>query len=156
MSRHQQRLSELAPEMFCEIDAQLARKAGLEHGGWATIVTSRSAIEARVMVTDRLRPWHIHGRTVHQVGLPYHFGPNGLATGDGANDLLPIAMDPNVHIGEFKVATCDILPGRRPRGTALRAFVEARARRSDAGYDGGPPEVTPEDLEHEAEEGGQR
>jgi formate dehydrogenase major subunit len=156
MSRHQQRLSELAPEMFCEVDRQLARMARLEHGGWATVVTSRSAIEARVMVTDRLRPWRINGRVVHQVGLPYHFGPGGIATGDGANDLLPIAMDPNVHIGEFKVATCAILPGRRPRGAALRAFVEGRVRTTDAGYAGGPPDFTPEDLEHEAEDDGKR
>jgi formate dehydrogenase major subunit len=156
MSRFQQRLSELAPELYCEVDRRLAEEVGLEHGGWATIVTSRSAVEARVMVTDRLRPWTVQGRTVHQVGLPYHFGHNGLARGDGANDLLPIAMDPNVHIGEFKVATCNILQGRRPRGPALRAFVEAHAKRTGAGYDGGPPDVTPEDLEHEAEDDGKR
>jgi formate dehydrogenase major subunit len=156
MSRHQQRLAELAPEMFCEVDRDLAAKMGLEHGGWATIVTSRSAIEARVMVTDRLRPWRVQGRTVHQVGLPYHFGSKGLVTGDGANDLLPIAMDPNVHIGEYKVATCDIVPGRRPRGPALRPFVEGYASGSGAVYDGGPPDRTPEDLEHEAEPGGKR
>jgi formate dehydrogenase major subunit len=107
-------------------------------------------------VTDRLRPWRIQGRTVHQVGLPYHFGPGGIAKGDGANDLLPIAMDPNVHIGEFKVATCDILPGRRPRGAALRSFVAGYPRGTDARYDGGPPDLTPEDLEHEAEDGGKR
>jgi formate dehydrogenase major subunit len=141
MSRFQPRLSELAPELFCEVDPELAGRIGLEHGGWATILTSRSAIEARVMVTERLRPWRLQGRDVHQVGLPYHFGPNGLARGDSANDLLPIAMDANVQIGEFKVATCAILPGRRPRGAALRAFVERHAQGSSAGYDGGPPDL---------------
>jgi formate dehydrogenase major subunit len=156
MSRFGVRLTELAPEMFCEVDQDLAREAGLTHGDWATIVTSRSAIEARVMVTDRLRPMRIQGRTVHQVGLPYHFGYGGRAAGDGANDLLPIAMDPNVHIGEFKVATCAILPGRRPRGKGLRTFVEHRLAHTDAGYDGGPADFTPADLEHEADDEGKR
>jgi formate dehydrogenase major subunit len=33
-------------------------------------------------------------------------------------------LDPNVHIQEVKAATCDVRPGRRPRGPALRRFVE--------------------------------
>jgi len=51
-------------------------------------------------------------------------------TGDSANDLLGLALDPNVHIGEYKVATCDIRPGRRPRGEALVEFVEGYRRRA--------------------------
>jgi formate dehydrogenase major subunit len=62
---------------------------------------------------------------VHQVGLPYHWGFRGLAKGDSANDLLSIALDPNVHIQEVKAATCDIRPGRRPRGAELPRYVEA-------------------------------
>ena len=69
-------------------------------------------------------PLRIGDRTVHQVGLPYHFGFTGLATGDSANDLFPVVLDPNVHIQEVKAATCDIRPGRRPRGPALTALVE--------------------------------
>jgi formate dehydrogenase major subunit len=103
------------------------------------------------MVTRRMRPLRIAGRRVHQIGVPYHFGPNGIATGDGVNDLLPIAMDPNVQIGEFKVATCDIEPGRRPHGKALRTYVEAHAADSDARYDGGLTDRSPEDLQHRAE-----
>ena len=48
--------SELQPEMFCEVSPELARERGLEHGGWATIVSARTAIEARVMVTERMPP----------------------------------------------------------------------------------------------------
>jgi formate dehydrogenase major subunit len=33
-------------------------------------------------------------------------------------------MDPNVHIGEYKALTCDIRPGRRPRGRARLELVE--------------------------------
>ena len=52
-------LSELQPAMFVEVHPELARERGLAHGDWATIVTARSAIEARVMVTDRMRPVRI-------------------------------------------------------------------------------------------------
>ena len=125
MSRSTRRLSELQPELFCEVSPALAAERGLEHGGWATIITSRAAVEARVLVTARLRPLEVQGRTVHQVGLPYHWGSKGLVTGDSANDLLEIVTDPNVHISEFKTATCDIRPGRRPRGAANRELVES-------------------------------
>jgi formate dehydrogenase major subunit len=130
MSRTVSYLNELQPEMFCEVDPQLARQRGLEHGGWATIVTSRSAVEARVLVTERLQPLAIGGRVVHQVGLPYHWGRKGLSPADGANELLPIAMDTNVHISEYKAATCDIRPGRRPRGRALTELVASYRRRA--------------------------
>ena len=75
-----------------------------------------TSIEARVLVTERVPPLRVRGHTVHQVGLPYHWGTRGLTTGDAANDLFPLALDPNVHIQEVKAATCDIRPGRRPRG----------------------------------------
>src|SRR4029453_13250621 len=95
----------------------------LVHGGWATIVTARAAIEARVLVTDRIPPLTVEGRTVHQVGLPYHWGRRGLATGDAANDLLSIVLDPNVHIQEAKAGTRDTRPGRGPAGAALPELV---------------------------------
>jgi formate dehydrogenase major subunit len=129
MSRSVPYLAELQPEMFCEVGPGLAAERGLEHGGWATIVSARSAIEARVMVTDRMKPLRIGGRVVHQVGLPYHWGGRGLSRGDAANDLLHLALDSNVHIQESKAATCDIRPGRRPRGAELIALVEEYRRR---------------------------
>ncbi len=130
MSRFVPYLSELQPEMFCEVSPELARLRGLVHGGWATIVTARSAIEARVMVTERMTPLTVQGRVLHQVGLPYHWGQNGLSTGDGANELAHLALDPNVQIQEVKALTCDIRPGRRPRGPALLAYVEEYQRRA--------------------------
>jgi formate dehydrogenase major subunit len=136
MSRFQGYLSELQPEMFCEVSPALAAERGLEHGGWATIISARAAIEARVLVTDRIPPLRVQGRTVHQIGLPYHWGSGGVAKGDAANDLLPLVLDPNVHIQESKAATCDIQPGRRPRGAALRRLVEERRAQAGIAEDG--------------------
>jgi formate dehydrogenase major subunit len=132
MSRWVPYLSELQPEFFCEVSPALARERGLEHLGWATIVTARTAVEARVMVTDRMVPLRAGGRTVHQVGLPYHWGVGGDAyvSGDAANDLVGISLDPNVLIQECKAATCDIRPGRRPTGPALLRFVEEYRKRA--------------------------
>ncbi len=135
MSRTLPYLAELQPEFFCEVSPSLAAERGLVNGGWATIVTARTAVEARVLVTSRVAPLVVAGRVLHQVGLPYHWGPNGLVTGDAANELAHLSLDPNVHIQEVKAMACDIVAGRRPRGPALRALVRAYAER--AGID--PP-----------------
>jgi formate dehydrogenase major subunit len=142
MSRFLPYLCELQPAFFCEVAPELAAARGLEHLGWATIVTARTAIEARVLVTERLRPLRVQGRTVHQVGVPYHWGPNGLSTGDAGNELLSVALDPNVHIQESKVATCDIVAGRRPRGAALRRLVEGYQTRAGITEQTGTEEAT--------------
>lgn len=123
MSRWSPYLGELQPEFFCEVSPALAAERGLRHAGWATVITARNAVEARVIVTDRIAPLTVHGRTVHQIGLPFHWGPNGVVTGDAANELVAIALDPNAHIQEDKALTADIRPGRRPRGPDLRHLV---------------------------------
>jgi formate dehydrogenase major subunit len=130
MSRWLPYLAELQPEFFCEVSPQLAAERGLEHLGWATIVTARNAVEARVLVTERMMPLTVQGRTVHQVGLPYHWGSAGYITGDAANDLTPVSLDPNVHIQEVKAFACDIRPGRRPRGPAKAELVRDYQRRA--------------------------
>jgi formate dehydrogenase major subunit len=130
MSRTLPYLSELQPEMFCEVSPELAAERGLRHADWATIITARSAIEARVMVTARMTAVRVQGRVVHTVGLPYHWGQNFLSRGDSANDLWHLWLDPNVHIQESKALTCDIRPGRRPRGPALLALVEDYRRKA--------------------------
>jgi formate dehydrogenase major subunit len=130
MSRWLPYLSELQPEFFCEVSPELAAERELEHLGWATIVSARTAIEARVLVTERMTPLRVQGRTLHQIGLPFHWGPNGLSTGDAANELVPVVLDPNTHIQEVKAFACDIRPGRRPRGPALLDFVRDYRRRA--------------------------
>jgi formate dehydrogenase major subunit len=127
MSRTVPYLSELQPALFCEVSPELAEERGLAHGGWATIFTARAAIEARVLVTERATSVTVQGRRVHQVGLPYHWGTRGLTTGGSGNDLISVVLDPNVHIQEVKALTCDIRPGRRPRGRRLRPAVEEKA-----------------------------
>jgi formate dehydrogenase major subunit len=115
MSRTLPHLAELQPELFTEVSPELAADIGLEHSGWATITTPRAAVEARVLVTHRIRPLWIDGKRVHQIGLPYHWGYKGRVQGDIANDLLVISEEPNVRIMETKALVCNIRPGRRSR-----------------------------------------
>jgi formate dehydrogenase major subunit len=142
MSRQLAYLSELQPEMFVEVSPELAAERGLEHMGWAHIVTARAAIEAKVMITDRLTPLRIEGRTVHQIWMPYHWGSEGLVTGDSANDLFGITLDPNVLIQETKAGTCDIRPGRRPTGAALLDYVQTYRNRAGLAPDHHTPLLT--------------
>jgi formate dehydrogenase major subunit len=130
MSRQLPHLSELQPQLFTEVSPELASELGLENGGWATIITARTQVEARVLVTPRMRPLQIAGRTVHQVGLPYHWGYRGQVTGDVVNDLLAISEEPNVRIMETKALTCDLAPGRRARGKQLLREIETLQGRS--------------------------
>ncbi|MBV9660785.1 MAG: molybdopterin-dependent oxidoreductase, partial [Acidimicrobiales bacterium] len=132
MSRTLPYLSELQPALTVEVSPELARERGLRHLGWAHVVTSRAAVEARVLVTDRMKPLRVLDRVVHQVWLPYHWGSRGLTTGDVVNDLFGVVLDPNVFIQETKAATCDIRPGRRPTGPALVEYL-ARYRDEESG-----------------------
>ncbi len=146
MSRWSPYLAELQPEFFCEVSPELAAERGLEHLGWATIVTARTAIEARVLVTDRMTPLTVGGRVIHQVGLPYHWGVGGggaIVSGDSANDVMGVTLDANVHIQESKAAACDIQPGRRPTGPSLPRYVEEYRRRAGLTVDTGATRVTP-------------
>ena len=113
MTRTLSHLAELQPELFTEVSPEFADEIGLEHGDWATISTARATIEARVMVTNRIRPLWIDGKRVHQVGLPYHWGYKGKAKGDVVNDLLAISEEPNVRIMETKALMCNVAPGRK-------------------------------------------
>ena len=95
------------------------------------MITSRAAVEARIVVTDRMAPLRVQDRIVHQIWMPYHWGPAGLVRGDVVNDLFGVVADPNVFIQESKVATCDIQPGRRPRGTQLLSYLADYRRRAE-------------------------
>lgn len=108
MSRYLSHLSELQPELFCEISPELAENLGIHNGDFATIATARGSIEARALVTTRVRPIQCDGRVIHQVGLPYHWGYKGLVKGDVVNDLIAMSEEPNVRIMETKALLCNV------------------------------------------------
>ncbi len=111
MSRFNSWLNELQPEMFVEMSPELAAERGIENGGWVTVRSARGAIVVRAMVTRRIKPLAVAGRTIHQVGLPFHWGFAGEAVGGNANDLTSLLADPNVSMHEGKVFACQIEAG---------------------------------------------
>jgi formate dehydrogenase major subunit len=112
ISRVTPHTAELQPEAFIEISPELGRALGIHHLGWAVLSTLRGEIEARAMVTERMRPFMIGDRVVHQVGMPWVFGWEGYARGDIANVLLAITGDANTSIHTTKAVTCALRPGR--------------------------------------------
>jgi formate dehydrogenase major subunit len=108
MSRTLSRLAELQPELFCEISPELAAEIGAAAGDTVRVATPRGSIEARALITSRMRPLVVQERVIHQVGLPYHFGGRGLVQGDVVNDLVGISEEPNVRIMEAKALVCSI------------------------------------------------
>ena len=126
MSRFLSHLAELQPEFFTEVSPELAAERGLVHGETAIITTPRSSVQARVLITRRMKPLMIDGKTIHQVGVPYHWGYSGSVKGDIANDLLAISQEPNVRIMETKALICDISPANthQPKATGNWQPVE--------------------------------
>jgi formate dehydrogenase major subunit len=87
----------------------------VQNGDWVTVVTARGEVEGRALVTKRMRPFVIEGKTVHEIGIPWHWGYQGLASGDVTNDISALVADPNVSIHEGKVFSCNLRLGRRSK-----------------------------------------
>jgi formate dehydrogenase major subunit len=108
MSRWLPWLAELQPELFAEISPELAAEKGIRNLDRVKITSPRGTVFAKALVTGRMRPLTVDGRTIHQVGLPWHWGYMGIARGDVANDLSSWVADPNVSIHEGKTFICNI------------------------------------------------
>lgn len=97
----------LQPEFFVEIPEGLAAARGIRNGDRVRVSSPRGAVEGRALVTRRIRPMTVAGRTVWQVALPIHWGFTGR-TGKGrdrgplVNLLTPSVVDPNSFTPEYK------------------------------------------------------
>jgi formate dehydrogenase major subunit len=115
MSRWLEWLVETQPEMFVEMSVELAAEKGIKNGERAKVRSARGEIEAVAIVTKRFKPMQVNGKTVHQVGLPWHFGWGGggeleaLAKGEAANKLTPHVGDANTTIPEYKAFLVDVV-----------------------------------------------
>jgi formate dehydrogenase major subunit len=108
MSRWLPWLAELQPELFVEISPELAQEKGIKNLDWCKISSPRTEIRAKALVTRRMRPFNIDGKVIHQVGMPWHWGYEGLSTGDVVNELTSLIADPNVSMHEAKAFVCNV------------------------------------------------
>ena len=104
MTRPQKWLMELQPNVFVEMSEDLAKLRGIENGERVLVESIRSRLECTAIVTKRFKPFKIGTATVHEVGIPWHYGWRWPATGteESANLLTPPAGDPNTRIPETK------------------------------------------------------
>jgi len=102
-------LIEAEPQMFCEMSLELAKLREIKNGDKVIVETSRGKVVAVAIVTSRLKPFNIAGQTVHQIGVPWHFGwlypKDG---GESANLLTPTIGDPNTMIPESKAFMANV------------------------------------------------
>jgi formate dehydrogenase major subunit len=143
MSRFDSWLNELQPAMFVEMSPELARGRGIEHGDWVVVSSPRGEIEARAMVTPRVQPLKIEGKTVHQIGIPIHFSYEGEVTGGQANELIPIITEQNVSMHEGKTLMCEVRRGRLAEPSDKPTIPVAK-RAQDEPMAGTSPEAQPE------------
>ncbi|MDO8491926.1 MAG: molybdopterin dinucleotide binding domain-containing protein, partial [Dehalococcoidia bacterium] len=108
MTRNNPWLVEAMPDPFVEISEELAAEKGIANGDRVFVENTRGRVNMVALVTKRYKPFHMNGRVVHQVGMTWHWGFIGLATGDSGNLLTPHIGDANTMIPEYKAFLCDI------------------------------------------------
>ena len=108
MSRWNPWLTELQPELFVELSPELAEEKGIRNLDWVKISSPRAVVRAKALVTRRMPVFMIDGKKVHQVGMPWHWGYEGVVTGDVVNELSAMVADPNVTIHEGKAFVCNV------------------------------------------------
>jgi anaerobic selenocysteine-containing dehydrogenase len=103
MTRNTPWLNELQPEPFVEMSEQLAVSLGnIQNGDPVTVSSARGSINVKACVTKRFQPFILGNETVHQVGIVWHWGYQGLSKGDSGNVLTPYIGDANTRIPESK------------------------------------------------------
>jgi formate dehydrogenase major subunit len=108
MTRNLPWLAELMPNVFVEIDEELAAEKDITSGVNVTVESARGSVTGVAIVTKRLVPLRVDGRVVHHVALPWHWGYMGIATGDSANLLTPHIGDAVSSMPEYKTFLCNI------------------------------------------------
>lgn len=111
MTRHTDWLLELEPQIFAEIDPELAKEKGIKSGDKVIITSPRGEIWAIAIVTARMRPVIVQGKKCHIIGIPWHYGwrwPPDKSGGDSGNLLTPNIVDPNTFIQQSKCFVVNI------------------------------------------------
>jgi formate dehydrogenase major subunit len=113
MTRWTPWLLELQPEMFVEMSRELAELKGFKNGERVMVKSARGEVNAVAIVTPRFKPFTIAGQTVHEVGIPWHYGwrypdPEKKEL-RSANLLTPSIGDPNTMIPESKAFMVDVV-----------------------------------------------
>lgn len=109
MTRNVGWTAEAQPDMFVEMSEELAAEKGITNGEKVEVFNNRGSITVYAMVTKRFKPFTLGDKTVHQVGMPWHYSyGSNLSHGESANDLTLNAGDANSFIPEYKAFLVDV------------------------------------------------
>ncbi len=101
-------LLEAEPQQYVEMSHELAAEKGIKNGDPVVVESIRGNVEAIAMVTVRIVPFQVEGKTVHLIGMPFCFGWTTPGVGDATNRLTPSVGDPNTTIPEYKASLVNI------------------------------------------------
>jgi formate dehydrogenase-N alpha subunit len=108
-TKHTRIAAVLQPEAFVEISESLARKKGISNGDMVVVRSKRGHLKTRAMVTRRIPTLQVAGVEVETVGLPLHWGFEGLSRKSYmVNTLTPFVGDANIQTPEFKAFLVNI------------------------------------------------
>lgn len=107
-TRNTPALLEAEPQLYVEMSHELAREKGIRNGDGVLIESARGTCEAIAMVTVRIRPFTIQGRTVHLIGMPFAYGWTTPKCGEATNRLTIGVFDPNTTIQECKACCVNL------------------------------------------------
>jgi formate dehydrogenase major subunit len=96
--------TQLQPEFFVEIPEALGAEKGIANGDRVRVTSARGSVEGVAMLTRRIKPMQVAGRTTYQIGFPIHWGFLGRGKQQGAlaNLVTPTIVDPNSFAPEYK------------------------------------------------------
>ncbi len=104
-------LNELVKETYIEISKDLAGQHNIVNGDVVKIWSARGEVEAKAMVTHRIKPMTINGNRVDVVWMPYNWGFKGLSQAASTNLVTIDAGDPNTWIQETKACLVNLRKG---------------------------------------------
>ena len=107
-TRNVPNLLEAEPQLYVEMSPELAKEKGIANGDGVIVESARGRVEAIAMVTVRIRPFKVMGKTVHLIGMPFAYGGTTPKCGDSTNRLTIVACDPNTTIPEAKACCVNI------------------------------------------------
>ena len=101
-------LVEAMPDFFVEVPEGLAKEKSIANGGRVRVWSKRGEVTGTAIVTRRIRPLTVNGKTVWTVGIPVHWGFVGITQGAMANQLTPFIGDANTRCPEYKAFQVNI------------------------------------------------
>lgn len=104
-------LVEAMPGDMIELSPALAKEKGIQTGDDVRVWNRRASVVVTAVVTPRIRPLTVNGKTQHLVGMTHHYSWSklfGLTTHGAVNDLTPNVGDPNSQTPEYKAFLVNI------------------------------------------------